>query len=191
MLAQKIKSLGTFLNTALEDYRHVGSLFPSSSHAARSVAKHLEPGYRDVVEYGPGSGSITRELLARLNPQGRLTAIEINRRFLSVLGNWRDPRLSLVEGDVVGLSDRLYNLFPEGLDAVVSGIPFSLMSGEDRERVIRNTRRALRPGGKFIVYQVSGSLCPSLRRHFGPVETFLELRNFPPYVVIVGNAEQE
>lgn len=189
MLARKMRLIGNFLNVALEDYRHVASLFPSSSHAARRVARQLEPGYRTIVEYGPGNGSITRELLARMVPDARLVAIEINRGFFPELEKIGDERLTLVHGDVGEIAPRLTKWFPDGVDMVVSGIPFSLTHPTLRDRILEGTREAIRPGGKCVVYQLLDTLGPSLRRQFAKVDTFHVLGNLPPYIVLVAKTD--
>src|SRR5919204_4562487 len=63
--------------------RMLGSIIPSS----RFLVKHLigEIDFersRCIVEYGPGIGNITKELLERLRPDGTLIAIETNAEFV-------------------------------------------------------------------------------------------------------------
>jgi 16S rRNA (adenine1518-N6/adenine1519-N6)-dimethyltransferase len=56
-----------------------------------------------VIEVGPGTGTLTEELLERLGPDGRLLAVEIDRDLAEALRArlGGDPRLSLISGDAL------------------------------------------------------------------------------------------
>jgi len=138
-----------------------------------------------VVEYGPGNGVVTRELLRRLEPDARLVAYEINAAFAEELRRSIDLRLEVHEADIIAASSRLCELSDGGVDAVVSGIPFSFLSPSTREAVVRNTSRALRSGGRFIVYQNSAKMVKPLRRYFREVSGRFEPRNVFPYFIMV------
>jgi phospholipid N-methyltransferase len=75
---------------------------------------------------------------------------------------------------------------PQGADAIISGIPFSLIPADEREAIVSQTRQALRPGGCFIAYQNSRLLVPLIRRHFDSVTTVFEPRNLFPYFIMIG-----
>jgi phospholipid N-methyltransferase len=173
---------GQFLRVALADFRHVGALWRSSRWVIRAVTRLIDPRATAVVEYGPGDGTITRGILAQLRKGARLLGIELNRAFCDMLRAGGDARLEVLEGDVLALSARLRALVPNGVDAVVSGIPLSFLTPLDRDRVLLQTSRALRPGGAFIVYQYTPHLwfSAAVRRHFRTVERRVVLRNLPP-----------
>ena len=65
-------------------------------------------------------------------------------------------------------------------DSMVSGIPFSTMPEELRDRILRATRSALKPDGVLLVYQFSGKLHPHLQRVFPRVDRGFEPRNVLP-----------
>jgi phospholipid N-methyltransferase len=176
-----------FLRNALRDFPHVGSLFPSSSFACRAIARHLPAAPRVVVEYGPGSGVVTRELLTRLPHSARLIAFEINAEFAALLRLVSDQRLHINQEDIVEASGRLREWAPDGVDAVISGIPFSFLSKAARERVVLNTRDALKDGGRFIVYQNSRKMTRPLEACFTRVSCRFELRNIFPYFIMVAH----
>ncbi len=171
---------------ALLNPKHVASPFPSSRFVARAVVRRLPPGALSVVEYGAGTGAITRPLLHALPEKGKLISFELSTEFKKNLGKIADPRLDVRYGAVLDLLPRLAADFPQGADAVVSGIPFSLISEPDKEAIFQATFKALRPGGRFIVYQSSRFLVPTFQKYFGSVEVHYELRNIFPYFVIDG-----
>ena len=63
---------------------------------------------------------------------------------------------------------------------IISGIPFSTLPATSRERILRDTKDALEPGGAFLVYQFSSRVLADLRRIFGEVERGFQLLNILP-----------
>jgi phospholipid N-methyltransferase len=174
------------LRAALRDFRHVASLFPSSRFSIRSVLTHIPPDAQAVVEYGPGTGNFTRGLLRHLGASSQLICVELNPEFVPGLRQIEDPRLQVVEGSVLAVLPSIRACLPKGVDAVISGIPFSLIPADEREKIIEETRNALRPGGCFIAYQNSRLLVPLFERYFDSVSTQFEARNVFPYFIMVG-----
>src|SRR5690349_21196697 len=56
-----------------------------------------------VVEVGPGLGILTRELIARVGAEGRVVAVELDRRLAAYLREelGETPTLRLIEADVL------------------------------------------------------------------------------------------
>lgn len=175
----------TFFKVALRDFIHAGTVFPSSHWATKTVSSKLPSRSAAIVEYGGGDGRLTRRLLKALPADGHLVTIELNEHFLSALNLISDPRLKVVAGNVVSLSATLRELANGPVDAIVSGIPFSFLTPLDRRVVTQNTFNALRPGGRFIVYQNSPLMRRPMKGVFGHVSTGFEPRNLPPYFVMV------
>ncbi|MEK7636172.1 MAG: rRNA adenine N-6-methyltransferase family protein [Patescibacteria group bacterium] len=174
-----------FFKTALNDYK-VGALTPSSSFVVKQILKKL-PHYSCacIVEYGAGDGVITKALLERLPENGKLIAIEMNPHFIAVLKKIRDPRLEIVDGDVLKICKKLSILKLPRIDAVVSGIPFSFFNSNERREITKHTFRGLSNQGRFILYQVSPLMFPYLKKYFKKkIDISLEVRNFPPYFIM-------
>ena len=179
-----------FVKVALGDFTHVAAIFPSSPWATRSVVRNIPAAARAIVEYGPGGGAVTRQILRRLARDARLVAIELNTQFVTDLKGLQaeDARLEIHHGDVQEMSSRLRDLVPHGADAVISGIPFSFLSHEQRQEIVRNTRSGLSDGGRFIVYQNSPKMCEYLKPYFSDVKCRFEPRNVFPYFIMVATA---
>ncbi len=169
-----------FLKIALSDYRVVGELMPTSRYAVRRIVSHIKVGQRTVVEYGAGDGVITKEILKVLPVNGKIIAIELNPDLLTELQKIRDSRLEIWSGDVFELS----KVLPQS-DVIISGVPFSQMSREKKEVIIRQTAKALNKGGLFIAYQNSPILLKSLKKVFLKTKLFFEPRNIFPYFIMV------
>lgn len=141
-----------------------------------------------IVEYGPGTGNITRALLRKLSFNGKLIAIELNPKFEKMLDQMGDPRLQVRLGGVLEVLPSIAH--DQKVDAVVSGIPFSFFPEEDRETIVIKTRQLLRPGGSFIVYQSTRLLVPLFEKHFDSISVKYEPRNIFPYFIISGTVKE-
>ena len=174
-----------FLKTALQDYK-VGALTPSSDFVVKQILKKLPHHSRAcIVEYGAGDGVITKALLAHMPRDGQLIAIEMNPHFVALLKNIHDPRLHVIQGNVIKVCKDLSDLQLPRIDAVISGIPFSFLHPNERHLVASQTFQNLSEHGRFILYQVSPLMLPYLKRYFKKkVALSLEVRNFPPYFIL-------
>jgi phospholipid N-methyltransferase len=176
---------GQALLFARNFFRHprmLGSIVPSSRFLIRELLAPIDwKRAQVVVEYGPGVGGITAEVLRRMRPDGVLIAIEMNPDFVSYLrGALRDPRLRVVEGSAESVDEVLRRCGRGQADYIISGIPFSTIPAPLRERILRKTRAALAPGGAFLVYQFSTRVLEDLRRIFGVVARKFEPLNVLP-----------
>jgi phospholipid N-methyltransferase len=171
-----------FARTFLRSPRMLGSAIPSSRYLISHLLRHFDwKKAQVVVEYGPGVGTITREMLRNLSADAKLLAIESNHELAAHLKeNVDDPRLHTRLTSAANVHKALNSLRLEGADYVISGIPFSTIPRKERLTILRNTWKSLKPGGVFLVYQFSGAVLPSLEEVFGPVHQEFELRNVLP-----------
>jgi phospholipid N-methyltransferase len=176
---------GNRLLFARNFFRHprmLGSIVPSSRFLIKQLLEPINWGRaRVIVEYGPGVGGITAELLRRMRPDARLIAIEMNPDFVRYLRkSITDTRLHVVEGSAVEVEEILQRSGCAHADYIISGIPFSTIPAPLRERILRKTRDVLEPGGAFIVYQFSTRVLQDLKRIFGYVGRKFEPLNVLP-----------
>src|SRR3989344_3872955 len=175
-----------FLKIATKEFKEVGAVMPSSKHAIRAILKHLKPEYKYIIEYGAGSGTITREILKALPSDGKILAVELNKKLFEELSKIKDSRLKVTNDNAVDVSKNLGVLDWPRIDAVISGIPFSFLKSPERKEIIKNTHDFLSLGGRFIVYQISLLALPLLKKSFKKIKKYFELRNIPPYFIMVG-----
>src|SRR5262249_5718932 len=75
-----------FFRNVLRHPRMLGSIMPSSRFLIKQLLQPIDwERARVIVEYGPGVGGITAEILRRMRPDARLVAIEMNPEFVSFL----------------------------------------------------------------------------------------------------------
>ena len=162
--------------------RMLGSVIPSSRFLIREVLRPVDwERARVIVEYGPGVGSITAEILRRMRPDARLIAIEMHSDFVRYLRNtFDDERLQVVEGSAADVEDILRQAGCEKASYIISGIPFSTLPAALREHILRKSCAVLEPGGEFLVYQFSTRVLRDLQRVFGCVRRRFEPLNVLP-----------
>ncbi|XKE44374.1 methyltransferase domain-containing protein [Halomonas organivorans] len=174
--------LSLFARNFFKHPRMLGSIIPSSPFLVRRLVERIEfRSARVIVEYGPGVGTITRELLRRMPPGMTLLALETNPEFVDFLRrSLPDPRLQVVQGSAEAIQVELARLGLPAADYVLSGLPFSTLAATTREAILRNSLEALSPRGAMLVYQFSSRVLPDLRRVFSDVECDFEPFNILP-----------
>ena len=180
-----LKPLSQTLLFATNFLRHpnmLGSIIPSSRFLVDQVLEPIDwDGARVIVEYGPGIGRFTAEILRRMRSDAQLVAIETNRDFVRFLQrNLPDPRLHVVHDSATEVQPVLMRLALPAPRYIISGIPLGSMPDPVRTDIVMKSRAALEPGGAFLVYQFTSRALPTLRRTFDDVRRSFERRNFPP-----------
>ena len=180
-----LKALGETLLFASNFLRHphmLGSIIPSSRFLVDQVLESVDwSGARVIVEYGPGVGTFTGDILRRMRSDAHLVAIETNRDFVRFLTRTlRDPRLHVVHDSAAEVQSVPTHLALPAPRYIISGIPLGSMPDPVRTEIAVRSRAALEPGGAFLVYQFTARALPTLQRTFGDVRRSFERRNFPP-----------
>ena len=162
--------------------RMLGSIIPSSRFLIKQLLQPINWARADViVEYGPGVGGITAEVLRQMRPDATLIAIEMNPDFVKYLrSSFTDKRLRVVEGSAVSVDEILRRFGYTRANYIISGIPFSTIPAPLRERILRKTCDVLESGGAFLVYQFSTRVLQDLKRVFGYVGRRFEPLNVLP-----------
>jgi phospholipid N-methyltransferase len=176
-----------FASNFLRHPNMLGSIIPSSRHLVNQVLAPIEwERARVIVEYGPGVGTFTTEILHRMRQDARLVTIETNGDFVRHLRRTLpDPRLHVVHDSAAQVQAVLRRLGLPAPRYIISGIPLGSMPDPVRTDIAMKSRAALEPGGAFLVYQFTARTLPVLERTFGEVHRSVERRNFPPAQLFV------
>jgi phospholipid N-methyltransferase len=171
-----------FARNFFKNPKMLGSVIPSSRFLVEQLLRDIDwDEALVIIEFGPGVGTISGEILKRMRDDATLVVFEINDEFVDVLSRrFDDPRLRIVHRSASEVSDVLREFGLPPADCVISGIPFSIMSEDDRLAVLRNTYAALRDGGSLLVYQFSTRVRSDLETIFGRVHQQFEPRNILP-----------
>jgi phospholipid N-methyltransferase len=136
-----------------------------------------------IVELGAGTGCVTREILRRMRPGTRLLSLDVNPVFVEQCSRIVDSRLTVVRACATELRSVLEREGIDGVDAVVSSLPLSIMERDAVDRVLDASSGSLRDGGRFIQYQYSLSHHASLSYRYEHVTVGFTLLNVPPAFV--------
>jgi phospholipid N-methyltransferase len=168
-----------FLRAFVANPRQVGAILPTSRLAVRDMLDMGDvPGASLVVELGAGTGSQTGEILARMGPDARLVAMEIDPGLAKLLAErFDDPRLQVVCGSAENLLDHLVD---ERADVLVCALPFTSLEPGLRRRILESLPGALRPSGVALIIQYSPLIQSELRRLFASVRRRISPLNVPP-----------
>jgi len=174
--------LSLFARNFFKHPRMLGSIIPSSPFLVRRLLERIDwERARVLVEYGPGVGTITREILRRMHPEATLVVLETNDDFVDFLKqSLPDPRLQVIQASAEDVQAELAQLGLPAADHVLAGIPFSTMPAASRERILADTQAALAPKGSLLIYPFSSRVLGDLRRVFPTVECDFEPLNILP-----------
>ena len=180
--ASRSAQLLLFGRNFIKHPRMLGSLIPSSRFLVNKVLGEVDwARARVFIEYGPGVGTFTTEILRRMRPDAVLVVLETNSDFVGFLkGKVRDPRLHVVHGSAAEADIALARLKLSHADYVISGIPYTTMPREVRDIILRKTHEMLHPNGAFLVYQFTRAVLPYLQEVFGKVHQDFEPLNVMP-----------
>ena len=176
-----------FFKRFLQKPFQIASIIPSSKALVERVASKMDFSQaRTIAEYGPGEGVHSRELAARMGGDSQLFLFELDRAFSRDLERQfaGDPRVHVINRDAAKLSEELALRGIAHCDYILSGIPFSILEIRKKRALLQDTYDALRPGGAFIIYQVTNEL----RQHatfFDRAESEYCLQNIPPMFITV------
>ncbi|MBI4483981.1 MAG: methyltransferase domain-containing protein [Acidobacteria bacterium] len=153
--SESLSEYGLFFQQSLKSLRSTASLFPSSRFLTAAL---LEPvdfhSARILVELGSGTGAVTREILRRLAPDGRLYALDINGSFIRHLRrSYRDPRLLPLRANAEDLQALLSRHGVRHVHAIISSLGLTGMHPEQRTRIVGQAWACLVPGGVMTQYQ--------------------------------------
>lgn len=178
----KRAQMALFARNFFKHPRMLGSIVPSSRFM---VNKLLAPVNWDTgrlfVEYGPGIGNISVEVLRRMHPDARLVVFELNDDFAAFLKTeFRDPRLIVAHRSAGDIGKVLAEHGLGKADYIISGIPFSTMPNAVANAIADATHAALRVGGLFLVYQFAPKILELLEPRFVHIGRDFEALNVPP-----------
>lgn len=171
-----------FFRGFLRHPAQVGSIYPSSHQLEQRLVRSARISEAcSVVELGPGTGGTTAAFLKAMSPKAQLLAVELDADFHQHLSSTlTHAHFHLERGSAEQLAEFLAVRRMPPPDAIISGIPFSTMPPEVSVRVAAAISQVLRPGGRFVAYQVRAHVAGFVSPYLGQPEKNWEFRNLPP-----------
>jgi|SRR5579862_5551176 len=178
-------SLALFARNFFKSPAMLGSVVPSSSFLVNDMMSQVDwDRARVLVEYGPGVGTFTREILRRMRPDAVLVAIELNTEFVEYLSeNVRDPRFRVVHGSAARVRSILTDENLPPADYIISGLPYRNMTDSLRREILEESRMALKSEGSMLLFQYTRTMLPYLESSFSSVKLNFQLFNILPALI--------
>lgn len=183
----------TFVREFVTDPTNVGAVLPSSKRLSKAMLEGLDiAGAKAIVEFGPGTGVVTDQLVPLLRPGCTYFAIERSEDMARV---WRakHPDLKLYVDTAANVGELCRQNGLEKVDIVLSGLPWSSLPDPVQIGILEAMSKALRPGGVFVTFCYhTGTLLPGSRRFFRRLPAYFSnitkgrhvMRNVPPAFVL-------
>ncbi len=147
-----------FFGQFREQYHTTGSILPSGRALGRALTRPMRRarGPRCILEVGPGTGSVTEQILRALKPGDRLDIVEINAKFVAVLQRRfaEEPVFRRRSAQARVLHAPLQEVPGQNVyDFMISGLPLNNFSLELVQDIFRSYRRLLKPGGVLAYFE--------------------------------------
>lgn len=159
----------------------VGALCPSSRALCSTIVSKV--GIDDakvIVELGPGTGVITREIILRKPNSAQLIAIELDP---ALCGHLREsfPGITVCNDNAAGIATILERYSLPDPDVIISGIPWANFSSAMQWEILSSIAEHIRPGGYFttFAYLQGMMLASGLRFRRMLTEVFSEVSTSP------------
>lgn len=180
-LAAKFGDELKFFKGWMDKPKAVGSIVPTSSVTARRMASVIDAGSGlPVLEVGPGTGVITKAILAHGVKPENLYTVEYSADFVQHLRRLY-PGVNVIEGDAFDLDATLGDKKDLTFDAVVSGVPLLNFPVASRVAYLEALLKRI-PTGRPVIqltYGPKSPIPPGLGDY--TVEHFdFVIRNIPP-----------
>ena len=187
MADQAVQFLKEFVNRPQE----IGAIVPSSPALAKEIVRSVDwDRVRVAVEYGPGLGAITGEILTRTEGKD-FFAIELNQVYADRFRR-SFPQVPLYRDSVANVVSIAAEHGVDAIDCVVSGLPWAIFTDAVQDELLDAMFQVLREGGQFVTFAyMHGLALPAgrrfrakLTRRFRTLERSpVVWRNTPPAVV--------
>jgi phosphatidylethanolamine/phosphatidyl-N-methylethanolamine N-methyltransferase len=140
-----------FFSSLIRNPLRMGAFTPSGPALTRKIASLIDPNLPGpIIELGPGTGEITRELIKRVD-ESRLILIEADKTFCPLLKE-KFPRALILEGDAFTSSKVLPKHCSLPLGSVVSGLPLRNFPMEQRELLLKSFLKIMAPKAPFVQF---------------------------------------
>jgi phosphatidylethanolamine/phosphatidyl-N-methylethanolamine N-methyltransferase len=150
----ELKAAWLFMQTGFRQIDKNASLFPSSRFLVEAMVAPVGVEHaRCIVELGPGTGALTKVILAKMHPDAHLHAIELDGELLRTTTKLvNDPRLRPHHGSAAEAVKLVRASGCTHSSAIISSLGLALMTDALRANVLSEACELLTPDGIFAQY---------------------------------------
>ena len=149
---------GVFFRQFRENFESTGAIAPSGRYLGRALSRFVDKTDRPrrILEVGPGTGAVTKEILLKLQPQDQLDLVELNDEFVARLREKlaNDP-LYRQHADRINIIHDMVQAVPgeQVYDLIVSGLPLNNFQTDVIQSILGTFQRLLVPGGTLSFFE--------------------------------------
>jgi len=163
-MRRRITDFRLFFKQFLTNYHTTGAVMPSGRFLAKALARYVATGdgakgdgaNRRILEVGPGTGAVTRRIIAAMKPDDRLDLVELNDDFVERLRHAfeTDPAFQPAADRARVMHCPVEDLpQDDSYDIIISGLPLNNFAVADVERILSALTGLLKPGGTLSFFQ--------------------------------------
>lgn len=176
-----------FFSQYLKHLRSVGSVTPSSRWLARKMTAGVDlANAKVIVEYGPGTGALTTEIIKQMPEDAKLLLIEANEAFYRHLRKLYagHPCVKVIHASAESIEAILEKYQLPAPECIFSGLPFAALPTEVSRAILDATVRVLGTQGSFVTFQYTLVKKKFFDEFFSEIAITREPRNIPPAFVL-------
>ena len=175
------------VNELIKD-KYVGAVMTTPGHITKHLINKIDFDIAKVIlEYGPGNGVITKNILNKMMLDSSLFVFETNAQFINELSEIEDKRLIIINTDAEKAQMVLKNRYKiEKVDYIISTIPFTLINRRKRRRIVFRSFSLLKEKGRFITAQYSWFIYNLIKKQSSEISIKPIFLNMPPTFIIMG-----
>ena len=173
MKAVPVRNAARFIKELVRRPGATGAIAPSSRFLAKRITSVIDlENAQTVVEYGPGTGSFTRQIKRQLPEDTHFFVVERSPGFSKSFRK-RHPDIPLHEDCVTNIRDICDLENVDEIDCIVSGLPWASFSDQLQNDILDATMSVLKEDGQFVTFAyIHAMLMPGARRFRDKLRTY-------------------
>ena len=182
-----------FFKEYLNEKKTVGAVAPSSKFLCKKMLKNVDFS-KDLVilEFGPGTGVFTEEIIERMTPNSVLYVFELHEMFYNNLKeNIKDSRVKIFHDSAEKSEFYLNKDNFHHADYVLSSLPLAVIPQEVKTQILDASKKVLGEKGKYIQFQYSLNAKKLLKTYFTKMNINFSAVNIPPAFVYTCSNEKK
>ena len=169
-----------FLLEGIKNFREVGTVTRSGKALSLKMSSFLTSEDKFVLEVGAGDGALTREILNKMHPDGKLLSFEINPNMYKTLSQISDPRLIPINDSAENLESYMAEYGIDIFDGIISAIPYIVLPESLALLILNLCKKNLKKGKSYTQVHYAKSLTSLYKGVFGNISTHFVFFNIPP-----------
>lgn len=183
-----------FIKQFFKEKKMVGAVSPSSKYLMRKMLSNINfNSAKVIVEFGPGTGVFTREIVKKMSADCKLVVFELHELFFNKLhAEFKNTPSVIIRNESAESIGEILKEFNLGeADYIISSLPLANFPNELIQTILGNSSAYLKTNGKYIQFQYSLTSKKYLQEHFNSVQINFTARNLPPAFIYTCSNKQK